>query len=408
MAAFIFDLDMTLVDSSALDTWRKERMWSHVRSNLEYVRPFPVGTPAPHELPAQIKDQGHKIAIVTSSPRWYAEALIKLFKIETDVLVAWDDTEQHKPDPEPIIKALKELGVKPNHACHVGDATIDVQASYHAGVVSIGAGWGVSNFEALSSAAPDVLLLKPSSLFRLGELRQRGYFAEMLCAGISPKAHKGAILPCGNSPRRYALGRYFKTEDPRHADSALADGILTMKNTDEHAQVFAQALTAFVREIKWMPDCIMPVPPKPSQSRNRFEAVLEAATPLLPDDTEIAPNGLKSVREVEGYKSMSHLERAEAIRGAFESSDDWNNNKILLLDDVLTTGETTTECARVLLASKASEVRIVTFGRDQQTFTRKECPDCTRPMRVRTNSNTGEKFWGCSGYPDYCQNTESM
>ena len=29
-------------------------------------------------------------------------------------------------------------------------------------------------------------------------------------------------------------------------------------------------------------------------------------------------------------------------------------------------------------------------------------------MRVRTNGYTGERFWGCSGYPDHCQNTENM
>lgn len=269
MAAFVFDLDMTLVDSSALHAWRELKMWSHVRSNLGYVKPFPVGTPAPHELPAQIKTQGHSVAIVTSSPRWYAKKLIELFKIEADVLVAWDDTERHKPDPEPIIKALENLGVDPNDAYYVGDVAIDVQASYHAVVVSIGAGWGVSNFEAFSSSAPDILLLKPSSLFRLGELKQRGYFAEILCKGISPKTHQGAILPCGDSLFcQYALGRYFNTEDPRHEHGALASSILTMKNTDVHASVFAHALVEFVREVQWTPDYVVPVPRKPSQSRS--------------------------------------------------------------------------------------------------------------------------------------------
>ena len=413
MPTFVFDLDMTLVDSSALDEWRKSKMWPCVRKNLGCVKPFSVEPHAPHKLPEQIKAQGHDVAIVTSSPRWYAEALVNLFKIETGVLVAWDDTEHHKPDREPIMKALEKLGVDPNNTngvYHVGDAKIDVEASYHAGVVSIGAGWGVSDFGALSDTAPDVLLLDPGLLLCSDGLEQRGYFAEMLCNGINPKIHRGTILPCGKSPfRRYALGRYFKTEDPRHADGALTAKILDMKDNDRHAQLFARALAAFVHKFQWTPDYIVPVPSKPSQSRNYFEAVLKAAGPLLQDNTKVALNGLKRVHEVKDYRSMGAVKRADAIRGAFESSCDWNGAKILLLDDVLTTSATVAECAQVLLANKASEVRIVTFGKDQQSFIRKECPVCARPMRVRTKKKTDEKFWGCSGYRDHdYQYTESM
>ena len=413
MATFIFDLDMTLVNSSALDEWRESKMWSHVRKNLGYVKPFSVEPHAPHKLPARIKSQGHKVAIVTSSPRWYAEALIKLFKIETDVLVAWGDTEQPKPDREPIVKALEKLGVDPNdtnNVYHVGDAKIDVEASYHAGVVSIGAGWGVSDLGALSDAAPDVLLLDPGLLLRSNELEQRGYFAEMLCCGISPKAHRGAVLPCGKSPLRlYALGRYFKTKDPRHEGNMLSESILAMKDSDGPAEVFAQALAEFVRKLKSTPDYIVPVPPKPSQSRSRFEAVLKATNLFLPSAIKVSLDRLKCVREVEGYKTIEGPDRAEAIHEAFESPHDWNGAKILLLDDVLTTGATVVECARVLLMSNASEVRTVTFGKSQRSFVRKECPDCTRLMRVLTNSRTGEKFWGCSGYHSHgCRHTENV
>jgi predicted amidophosphoribosyltransferase len=153
---------------------------------------------------------------------------------------------------------------------------------------------------------------------------------------------------------------------------------------------------------------VVPVPPKPSQSRNRFAAVFEAADSRLSGDVEFELNGLKCVREVEGYKAMGPLDRARSIRRAFRSCYNWNGNGILLIDDVLTSGETVAECARILLANKASEVRIITFGKDQQTFVRKECPECGRSLRVRTNSYTGEKFWGCSGYPEHCQHSENM
>ena len=328
MATFLFDLDMTLLDSSGLATWRTRQMWHHVRNNLGRVRPFAIGTPMPHEVPARVRQQGHRVAVVTSSPRWYAERLIEQFGIETEALVAYEDTELHKPNPEPILRALEMLDENAEDAYAVGDSPMDAEASYHAGVRSVGAGWGVENFEELSSSAPDVLLLKPGSLLRFGELGRRSYFAEVICEGVEPKAHRGAILPCGESPRRYALGRYFKREDPRCAGSGLAEKILELKNEDGPAPLFGQALAMFVR--------------------------------------------------------------------------------VLLVDDVLTTGGTMMECARVLTADKASEVRGVAFGRDQEAFVVKECARCGRRMRIRTNSATGENFWGCSGYPDDCRHTDSI
>ena len=301
-----------------------------------------------------------------------------------------------------------DLGATPDDAYFVGDSTIDVEASYHAGVCSIGAGWGVRNFEELSSAAPDVLVLRPDGLLRLDELDRRGYLAEVVCSGATPKVHRGAILPCGESPRRFALGRYFTRSDPRHAASALAATILQLKNSDTPAPLFARALAAFVHECGWTPDYVVPVPPKPSQDRNRFAAVIEEAEPLLPDDIAFVLDGLSCVREVTDYKTLSPPERAAAARGTFTSSYDWRGDKVLLLDDVLTTGETLAECTRVFAATGAAEVRAVVFGKDQQTFATKTCPECERPMRVRTNGYTGERFWGCSGYPDHCQNTENM
>ena len=406
MPAFIFDLDMTLLDSSLLEPIRKQLRWKQVESHIGSVEPFRVGSLSPHELPQRLKEKGHEIAIVTSAPRRYAKQLIKHFNITSDVLVAWDDTEHHKPDPAPIEMALDQLGVDAEHAYFVGDSIEDVEASYHAGVVSIGAGWGVRNYEEFSSAAPDILLCKPRSLLRFKKLDRCGYLAEVQCSGEIPKPHRGSFLPLGVAPLCYSLGRYFKTEDPRHSDSALSASLLDLKDKDRPAEALGQALTAFICQIGWTPDYIVPVPPKPSETRRRFQVLLESAE--LPENTEVEGDGLRCVREVQGFKRKGSFKRSEAVRGAFKSQYDWNGATVLLLDDVFTTGATSKECARVLSASNASEVRILAFGRDQKTFEIKECPECDRPMRVRRNRYTGEQFWGCSGYPTFCNYSEDI
>ena len=107
-STFLFDLDMTLVNSSDLERWRNRQMWRHVKDNISLVRPFSSRATPPHELPGKLKAAGHPVGIITSSPRWYAEKILKSFRIEYDVLVAYEDTEEHKPDPSPINKALED------------------------------------------------------------------------------------------------------------------------------------------------------------------------------------------------------------------------------------------------------------------------------------------------------------
>lgn len=62
-----------------------------------------------------------------------------------DTVVAGDDTSRRKPAPDPILKALDNLGVEPDlHTWYVGDSTTDTTASKFAGVTSVffnGAQW---------------------------------------------------------------------------------------------------------------------------------------------------------------------------------------------------------------------------------------------------------------------------
>ena len=422
MAAYLFELDMTLLDSSASGQDMLVQLGAAVarkvaaerigppRGTVEqavaHVRAFP-GTLPPHALPARLKSEGHAVAVVTESARWYAEELLKRFNIPTDVIVASGDTEYPKPDPQPLKMALDTLGVAPEDAYYVGASTVDVEASYYAGVCSVGAGWGVTDFEKLCDEAPDILVCNPEAM--LENLGQRGYLAEVICSnGARPEGHRGGILPCGSAPGPTALGRYMAASDPRHLTSALSANILELKNSDAPASLFATAVAAFIQECGWTPDFVVPVPPKPSQGRQRFAGVLEAARPLLPSDTMVVPDGLSCTREVtDDYKALGPKERSIAVRGAFASVKDWKGGKVLLVDDVLTSGGTIAECTGTLRKGNASEVRAVVFGKSQQAFEGMMCDECGGSMRLRRNNRTGKPFWGCARYPD-CRYTEEI
>ncbi|HSR11277.1 MAG TPA: phosphoribosyltransferase family protein, partial [Thermodesulfobacteriota bacterium] len=62
---------------------------------------------------------------------------------------------------------------------------------------------------------------------------------------------------------------------------------------------------------------------------------------------------------------LSGAERQENVRGAFEvkGPDRIAGKRILLIDDVFTTGATVGECSRVLLRAGAKEVNVLTLAR---------------------------------------------
>jgi len=56
-------------------------------------------------------------------------------------------------------------------------------------------------------------------------------------------------------------------------------------------------------------------------------------------------------------------ERHKNVRGAFECSADLSGRKVLLIDDVMTTGATVNECARIIKLHGASDISVVVAAR---------------------------------------------
>jgi HAD superfamily hydrolase (TIGR01549 family) len=255
---FLFDLDQTLLDTSELEADRRRRRWDKVKAKLDQVKPFRKRGLFPHELPDKLKTNGHPVAIVTSSPRWYAQPLLKQFQIPYDLLVAYDDTSQHKPDPAPLLLALEKLGCPPEQAYYVGDATTDVQASFRAGVKSIGAGWQSKDWPLVGmdqlADAPDIMLYEPTLLLKEPLLQSSQYFAELVTSGIEPNRHFGSMLVWKSQATEFiALGRYFKTADIRHGSHRYTRKIIELKRSDAVATLFARALAPIITAIGLRP-----------------------------------------------------------------------------------------------------------------------------------------------------------
>jgi pyrophosphatase PpaX len=87
----------------------------------------------------ELKKMGKKLALITSSRRNNVIHLLEKYNIlgYFSVIIANEDTERHKPDPEPLEKALQTLGAQASEAIMIGDSDKDIGAAINAGADSI-------------------------------------------------------------------------------------------------------------------------------------------------------------------------------------------------------------------------------------------------------------------------------
>ena len=81
------------------------------------------------------------------------------------VAILADDTQKHKPDPEPLLICLERLGCQPEDTIYIGDAASDYLAAQNAHVAFGYAKWEVC--PARASMRPIGSLKKPLDLLKL-------------------------------------------------------------------------------------------------------------------------------------------------------------------------------------------------------------------------------------------------
>ena len=84
------------------------------------------------------------------------------------VIVTPEDVTRAKPDPEPVLVALRRLGdPPPERVLFVGDSPHDIESGRAAGVCTAAALWGPFPRETVSAAGADFLVEAPLQLLEL-------------------------------------------------------------------------------------------------------------------------------------------------------------------------------------------------------------------------------------------------
>ena len=153
---------MARLDEAAADVLVASFVAHYRREREGLARPFPGMT----ALLSRLRDRGVPIGIVTSKLREDAVAELAATGFEecVDVVVAFEDTDEHKPAAAPQLVALRRLDTE--GGVGVGDLPSDVVSARRAGLGALGVSWGYGDAKALLEAGAEHVCDTPDELER--------------------------------------------------------------------------------------------------------------------------------------------------------------------------------------------------------------------------------------------------
>ena len=144
----------------------EELMAAYRRHNVELhdklIRYF-EGT---REMLEELKAESRRLAVVTSKRNGPALEGLAAFGLQGyfEFVSGMEDSDKHKPDPEPLFIAARRMGVPITDCVYVGDSVYDMQAACRAGATSVAALWGMYTRDQLLGAGAQYEAATPSEL----------------------------------------------------------------------------------------------------------------------------------------------------------------------------------------------------------------------------------------------------
>lgn len=191
-------------------------------------------------------------------------------------------------------------------------------------------------------------------------------FCRLCGRPIRMRIHSSGLCPeCLREPpffiRARAAGVY---------DGFLRQAVLGLKYGGQMriAEPLAEWMAREVRadDVLGRCDIVVPVPVHPGRllerGYNHAELLSGRIAKIL--KKRHGPAVLRRIRQTERQSELNRRSRLENIRGAFESVNPGEvaGRKALLVDDVLTTGSTASECAKALLRAGSTAVAVVVLA----------------------------------------------
>ncbi|MCC0179432.1 HAD family phosphatase [Waterburya agarophytonicola K14] len=109
------------------------------RQEIDLLDELPL---SPHlgEFLSQLKAENITVGLVTGTPKSEVEYILQKAELAQffDIIVAEDDLEQSKPEPEPYLLALSRLNLQPSNCLAIEDNPIGIESAKRAKIQVVG------------------------------------------------------------------------------------------------------------------------------------------------------------------------------------------------------------------------------------------------------------------------------
>ena len=193
------------------------------------------------------------------------------------------------------------------------------------------------------------------------------------CAGVLPRAGVACptcALPLPDAAPATDCGRCRQRRPPFAATHAAfvygppLDRLvqeLKFGQRLSHARLLGELLARHLVTVDGpRPELLLPVPLHPRRQRGRgFNQALELARPITQRlGVRLVADGCRRLRDTAAQSGLDAVSRRRNVRGAFAVNTPVGGRRVALIDDVVTTGHTVTELARVVAAAGAERVEV--------------------------------------------------
>ena len=108
----------------------------------------------------RLHEEGRRLGVVTAKRRATVELAFANVPLGHlfETIVGGDETERHKPDPEPLLLAAERMHASPAETAYVGDSPFDIRAAKAAEMFAVAVTWGrIHERTRLEAEQPDAI-----------------------------------------------------------------------------------------------------------------------------------------------------------------------------------------------------------------------------------------------------------
>jgi pyrophosphatase PpaX len=154
----------------AFDADRVDELVQVYRAHNEPLHDTLEACEGMEDVLVRLHADGRRLGVVTAKRRSTVELAFARVPIAHlfETVVGGDETEKHKPDPEPLLLAAERMGIDPATAAYVGDSPFDMRAAKAAGMFAVAVTWGrIHDRALLEREEPDAIADSAEDLLEL-------------------------------------------------------------------------------------------------------------------------------------------------------------------------------------------------------------------------------------------------